>query len=273
MRIGINITSAVSLGIAKNLKEKGKLTHLEFLIDNFLHLNPESLLEYTDGVTCGFHIMSSRFLERNIDDLRYIARRIKLFTDTLKPKYLSDHIGVFTTDHQDLPMIAEYDYKNSIEQAISKVIMWQDMLSSQVLLENYPSVFISSMNQTKFFSYLQEATGCGLLFDLSNALIADLNKALDISEWIELLKKVKYLHIGGYRSAGEEPDYIADTHDVEVSLHSLANLQFLFHQNFNFESIVIERDSNINMESIENDLDKILDCQSKSSSKRRSSIS
>ena len=103
------------------------------------------------------------------------------FFECINPIYVSDHIARFSIDNLTLPILKEYDYKE-IEIAIKKISHWQDMLGSNVFLENFPSLTSEGYGQPDFFKSIIDDTNCGLLFDISNAFVACKNTALSISK-------------------------------------------------------------------------------------------
>lgn len=251
--IGVNVTSAESLAIARRLHDAGEIDFCELLIDNFLHLPGRELFKGCDGMPVAIHIMNSRFLdaddsERKLADL---ARRIKEVTSLLNPKYVSDHLALFSVNGRRLPIVSEVNYADMFDYVIDRLHFWQECLGSRLLLENFGSVISSKgSNQPSFFQKLIEATGCGLLFDFSNAVVAERNTGLAATEWILLGDEVRHGHIGGFRESDSTPPYTIDSHDANVDGSSLKFLSELNGKSARpIDSIVVERDANLDYES------------------------
>jgi uncharacterized protein len=65
MRCGVNLTSPKVLPEIRELLRDGSADFCEILIDNFLHLCPKEMRVAIGDVPVGFHIMWSRYLERD----------------------------------------------------------------------------------------------------------------------------------------------------------------------------------------------------------------
>lgn len=259
MKIGFNITDPLSYQVASQLAKQGSIDFVEILLDNFTHLNPEHLSEKLHGLDVGFHIMKSEFIHKNTSDLKEYAAIIKEFSSVLDPLYVSDHLARFNIHSQVLPITAEINYETEYSMVQSKVQQWQDMLETRVLLENFPSRTAGvSCQQSAFFTELISETGCGLLFDLSNAVVAELNGGSRLSEWLNLKTFCHHFHVAGYRTMGKDPSeqWIIDSHDGSISLETVAFAKSFF-QDFSGKSIVIERDAHIEIDSIANDIQLI----------------
>ncbi|KYG61672.1 hypothetical protein AZI86_18430 [Bdellovibrio bacteriovorus] len=259
MKIGFNITDPVSYRVASDLAHQGAIDFVEILLDNFTHLNPEHIAEKLDGLDVGFHIMKSEFIHKDTSDLKEYAAIIKEFSSVLNPLYISDHLARFNIHTQVLPITAEINYETEYSMVVAKVQQWQEMLQTRVLLENFPSRTAGvSCQQASFFADLISETGCGLLFDLSNAVVADLNGGSRLSDWLSLKSYCSHFHVAGYRTMGKEQSerWIIDSHDTGISVETAVFTKSFF-QDFSGKSIVIERDANLEIESIAKDIQLI----------------
>lgn len=259
MKIGFNVTNPESYKIAIQLAKSGTIDFVEILLDNFIHLDPFQMVEKLEGLNVGFHIMKSEFIERDLSELKILSSIIRNFSAALRPLYISDHLARFNIHTLNIPITAEIDYDLEYSKVKRKTQTWQDLLGTQLLLENFPSRSPSnSRNQVDFINALISETKCGLLFDLSNAVVADLNHAVSISKWFALKSHIQHLHVGGYRTIGldESEKWVIDSHDGQISTETISFSQTFF-QDFKAHSIVIERDSNLNFDSISADINLI----------------
>jgi uncharacterized protein (UPF0276 family) len=210
IEIGANITRASQLGEIGRMLEEGTIDFVEILLDNFLSCDPVSIRRALRTDNIGFHIMRSRFLERDEGELRELGHRISAFIQEIGPRYVSDHLAVFSSDGQLMPMIGEIDY-DAADAVLERCRRWQGILGCELLLENFPSQFEGAA-QIDFFQALTGQSMLGLLFDISNAEVAAGNGGPDIAAWSERIRHVRHFHVGGF-SAGETSGILIDSHD------------------------------------------------------------
>src|SRR4051812_19483027 len=105
--IGVNVTSPRSYRHAARFRSEGIIDFVELLLDNFWHLNPDDVARDLGGLPVAFHIMSSGYLQNNNEDLISIGGRVKKWIRTLRPLYVSDHLGVSDVKGQMLPELLE----------------------------------------------------------------------------------------------------------------------------------------------------------------------
>lgn len=192
MLVGANISSGDSIPVLQN---KGSLDFVEILIDNYFHIDPYLLKEFLDDLNVAFHIMNSGFV---FDKKRmvYYTSKIKEFSRVLNPLYISDHLFYSKVHDFSLKFPIEFDYSKDKQLILNSVDEYQTRLNDQVLFENFPSLNYKYHSQSMFFKEMSKATGCGILFDVSNALIAELNSSEPVSDWFNL--DLAYFHIGGF---------------------------------------------------------------------------
>ena len=260
MRCGVNLTSPRVVPYVQELLDDSSADFCEILIDNFLHLDPCQVRDVIGDVPVGFHIMWSRFMEREESELQFIARQVREWVKFLKPVYISDHLAQFSFRGRMLPLLAEVDYQRVYERACQRVYFWQHELGCRLLIENFPSTLDKDGCQVDFYRQLQDETGCGLLFDCSNAVIAQLNCGVDISKWESLALSTPNYHIAGFRKTSGEPSIAIDTHDVLIEEQSYGVLKSIFEENRLSEeeiTVVVERDANIDVLAWKEELDSV----------------
>ena len=260
MQCGVNLTSPRVVPYIQEFLEDRSADFCEILIDNFLHLEPSQVRDVIGDVAVGFHIMWSRFMERDEEELLHVANHIREWIGYMEPVYVSDHLAQFSLYGRTLPLLAEVEYQWAFDRVCERVSAWQHELGCRLLLENFPSTLDRGGRQVDFYARLQDETGCGILFDCSNAVIAQLNCGVDISRWQPLAQSTPHYHIAGFRKTSGEPPIAIDTHDMMIEDQSYAVLKSVFKEkNIPHEEItvVVERDANIDVGEWKDELSKV----------------
>ncbi|EPP22583.1 DUF692 family multinuclear iron-containing protein [Vibrio fluvialis] len=259
MKVGINWSGQRELTCIKELFENRDIEFVELLIDNFLTTDVNSIKEILKGRPCAFHIMNSQFLHRDELELKNMAQIINTLIADLKPIYISDHIGKCYHNEQALPQMLEVNYVKDTEWVLEKLTYWSSLLHGQLLLENYPSIIPQSTTQVSFFKEILSKTQCGLLFDLSNAFIAEKNTGQKKEAWHELTKECQHFHIAGFED-GPEGEFLVDTHNQCINELVLDYL-VQFAREHDIQTISVERDDNFNAREWMRDVDNVRGCQ------------
>lgn len=261
MKIGINWASSSNYKVIQHLRELGCADFIEIAVDNFLHFNPADIKALFPKCDFSFHILNSRFLERDEISLKLYAKKILNFIEVLNPFYVSDHIGIYSAHGRQFPAAIEIDYEHNFDLVVSKIKLWPQLLGAKIYFENFPALQGNTLNAAAFFQKLLKETGCGILFDFSNAIVADKNKAEDKGNWANLAVTTPHFHVGGYRTLNSTAikDMYVDTHDVPLSEESLIFLaEFFQAQGFpKNTTLVIERDHNLNLRDWEQDIKSV----------------
>ncbi|WP_047684998.1 MULTISPECIES: DUF692 family multinuclear iron-containing protein [Xenorhabdus] len=245
MKIGINWSGQRELPVFIEVLKKNHIDFVEIVIDNFLNTDSNSILKILDGRNCAFHIMNSQFLHRPETQLLEITKLIKKLEKDLHPLYISDHIGIFFIENQATPQMLEINYEYHFDWIRSKVYLWQSLLETSLLLENYPSVIPQEHAQSSFYHRLVKETNCQLLFDISNAVVAEKNKCELKESWLPLLSNTRHYHIAGFEPCSIG-DFFRDTHASCIDLETKKFLENIIQSN-NIETISVERDDNFNI--------------------------
>ena len=240
MLLGANITSASSFRCTERFWDEELIDFVELMVDGFIHLDPDEVACELRGKPVAFHIMTSRFLHRSSDELKRLARLVRLWIDRLRPIYVSDHLGIHAINGQLLPDMMEANYADP--NLITLIARWRDLLDCKLILENFPSVSVGYTGQVGFFETLQQRTGVEPLFDFSNAMIAEMNGADEARAWLNSSIRFSACHISGYRAAECDSRIIVDSHDCEVSADSWMFLQDAILRGKAPETLVVERD-------------------------------
>ena len=247
-QVGVNWTRGEHLPLIQQLVRSGRADYCEVLIDNFLHVPPEEMRRALGDVPVAFHIMHSRFLERDDETLRFMAARIRQLAGELKPLYLSDHLLRFSVAGREVLFLPELDYEQVYEHARKRIVFWQELLGGQVLFENYPSLIDTGLKQPAFFEALMRDTGMGVLFDFSNAVCARRNCGVEPSAWAPVLSQVEHFHAAGYEVSATAPFTALDTHGEDLAEDTLYFIRETLERASHPISLCIERDRNIELE-------------------------
>ncbi len=217
MRIGVNWISPTSLRIIQALIREGWVSCCEMMVDNFAHLPTDKIKAALLDVPIVLHIVASRFLEKSPSELQTLAMHLKPWIRELQPQYVSDHLVQFTNaSGQWLPMITELHYDRDRAHIYQRVNEWQALLDTKLYFENHASLTVAGQDQAVFFADLMRESSCGLLFDFSNAYIAERNQVCAFKTWESLLKQTDYFHVGGFR-VDKTSQLLLDTHDQPIA--------------------------------------------------------
>lgn len=241
MRVGLNWVSPHSLPVLQTLIAEGEVNFCEVMLDNVVHLCPKKVRAALASVPVSFHLVSSRFLEKERAELTFMAEHIKPWIDEFEPLYFSDHLLFFTADGKYLSTPLEPDYAIHFDLICQKVRQWQLMLGVPLLLENNASTTIEGRAQATWVERVLRETNTHLLFDISNAHLAELNQIASIDAWLPLLQRTQHFHVAGYRF-DEQAGLWQDTHDTAIATEVYAWMQrFISMQSDT--TIVLEFDS------------------------------
>lgn len=178
-----------------------------------------------------------------------------MHVDVLRPLYVSDHLCRFQVRgvRLSIPLEANYVDRASIRRRVEQ---YQEAIGGQLLLENYASTERHGTDQQEVLAWLVEATGCGLLFDISNARAAELNGVARVSGWTQLLAgRSVHCHVGSFRWRGDTHRY-HDTHDQPVAASVLADVTELTRLDV-IKTLCYERDHSIDEASLVSDLERL----------------
>lgn len=240
MLIGVNATSPATFARCDTLWESDNVDYIELMLDNFVHLNPGAILSRLNGRPVAIHIMSSKFLHKTPNQLRELADTYRTFFEPLNPMYVSDHLGRHEVHGYDLPEMIDVDYTDS--SLLDKCAAWQDALKCPIHLENYASNGEVAGDPVQFFETLQRETNVGILFDISNAIVAEHNSGSIASRWIQSAVNIGPCHISGFTRSNVDPSLYIDSHDMPIDSASWGLLDALIANGRGPTTLTTERD-------------------------------
>lgn len=147
-------------------------------------------------------------------------RRLHALADWVQPAFVSEHLawgglaGRHFNDLLPLPFSRE-----ALELVAGRVTRLQDRLRRRILLENvtaYLEIGPGEMSEGDFLAALVLRTGCGLLLDVNNLYVNQVNLGRDPLAVMAALdpRSVEEIHLAGH-FAGEH--CLVDTHGARVA--------------------------------------------------------
>ncbi|QDO96496.1 DUF692 domain-containing protein [Ferrovibrio terrae] len=130
--------------------------------------------------------------------------RLRRLCDRYDPQSFSEHLawsshdGLFLNDLLPLPYT-----EDTLRRVITHVSQVQDLLGRRLLLEN-PATYLqfaaSTIPETEFLAEIAARTGCGLLLDVTNVLVACGNRGEDPAAYLAQfpLHRVGEIHLAGH---------------------------------------------------------------------------
>lgn len=151
-------------------------------------------------------------------DTEYL-KRLKVAVDAFNPALVSEHAcfnthqGHFFHDLLPVPFTEE-----AVFQLSARVTHVQDVLGRTILIENLSRYFTydqSEMSEGQFMAAVCQEAGCGLLLDLNNAYVNQVNLGESLDQFIDELplEKVGEVHLAGFT---EQDGMLIDTHGAPV---------------------------------------------------------
>lgn len=174
-------------------------------------------------------------------------RALKKLTQRVDPLWVSDHLcwtgvnGVNIHDLMPLPYTEE-----ALEHVVARIQTVQDLLGSQILIENVSSYIQyrdSVMTEWEFLSAIAEKADCFILLDINNVYVNAYNHSFNPEDYFNGIPEARVLqfHIAGHDHC---KTHLVDTHDSPV-LESVWDLYSLAIKHFKTAATLIERDAKI----------------------------
>ncbi len=130
--------------------------------------------------------------------------RVATLIARLEPRHVSDHLcwssegGVYYNDLMPFPYTEE-----SLAIVAANIRRVQDRLRRPILIENisaYLRFRDSMIPEAEFMTALVQETGCGILCDVNNAYVNQVNHGMDAYDWLRELPPdaVGEIHLAGH---------------------------------------------------------------------------
>ncbi len=202
------------------LAEKPDIPWFEVHICNFLGggLNRTLLQEINTHYPISFHGVSLNLGGCDPLDKRYLAQ-LRQATDELSPGLVSEHACLTAHDGEHLHDLIPVPFTEQAARYMAeRVTAVQDCLDRRILLENlsrYAQHDTSQMSEAEFLCMVTDLSGCGLLLDLNNAYINQVNLGESLEHFLSQLPldRVGEIHLAGHTQQGNR---LIDTHSTRV---------------------------------------------------------
>jgi uncharacterized protein (UPF0276 family) len=178
-------------------------------------------------------------------DREYLDR-LRAICDVVQAPYYSEHLCMTRAPAIDIGHLSPLWFTNDVLQiAIRNVSEVQEYLGRVLVLENITYLFEipgGSMSQEEFFRRLTNATGCGVLLDVTNLYINSVNHDFDpVDALHEMpLDSIVQAHLaGGYWS----DDVLIDAHSERVD-DDTWRLFCAAAELVDFKASIVEHDAN-----------------------------
>lgn len=151
--------------------------------------------------------------------------RVKAVCDRYEPESFSEHLAwsshesVFLNDLLPLPYTNE-----TLRQVVDHIHHVQNVLERQMLLEN-PATYLlfdeSTWTEADFLAEVTRQTGCGLLLDINNVVVASTNHNLDPVDYLAAfpVAHIREVHLGGHSVTTDDKGapLLIDSHDARIT--------------------------------------------------------
>jgi uncharacterized protein (UPF0276 family) len=145
---------------------------------------------------------------------------LKHLADFIKPNYISDHLCWTSVGQHNSHDLLPMPYtREALDLVIERVSMVQEFLGRKILLEN-PSAYVDfagrEYSDAQFYTELCQRSGCGILLDINNLYVNQINLGLSASAVIQglPLNALGYFHLAGHST---QHNVLIDTHDGPVA--------------------------------------------------------
>lgn len=146
-------------------------------------------------------------------------RELRRLCDTVSPASVSEHLCWNTSDGIAINDLLPFPYtRDALTHVAERIQQVQDYLGRSILIENlsyYIAFRSSEMREEEFLSELVARTGCGILFDVNNLFVNEVNLGVDAMAFIQGIPKTA---VGEYHLAGPSmiDGCLVDTHSAPV---------------------------------------------------------
>jgi len=217
--VGIGLRSPHVAEIARGRRDVG---WLEILADNYLAEGGRcrrDLERVRENHACTFHCVGMSV--GSADELNdgYLGQ-IKELADRYQPAWVSDHLcfvsacGEYQHDLLPLPRTEE-----AVRHAAERIGRIQERLRRRILIENiscYLDFGHSMMSEAEFVNAVCERADCGLLLDINNLYVNQVNLGADARDFLKTVNtgRVRQIHLAGFE---QKQGFVIDAHNHPVA--------------------------------------------------------
>jgi uncharacterized protein (UPF0276 family) len=200
---------------------------LEVITENFLDIGgkPRRILEEArSNYPVALHGVGLSIGSPDPLSTTYLSQ-FKNLIDWLNPCLISDHLCFTKFNHHNTHDLLPVEYSRDVLARISdRIDQIQQLIGRRFMLEN-PSAYVAYASQNQmpefeFLSQLVEKTSCGILLDVNNVFVNQMNLGLDPIQYLKHLPTncVGQIHLAGHSIQTNELGTVRiDTHDHPVN--------------------------------------------------------
>jgi len=244
-------THGVGLGFRMELNEsifaaREEINFLEIITDQYiLDTRDKGLERLCEAFPVIPHGVGLSIGSMTPIDKHYLSA-VKRISDITRSAYYSEHLCMTNAPGIDIGHLSPLWFTEEVlQRTIERVTYVQEYLGKPLILENVTYLFTlpqAKLSQTEFFHRLVEATGCGILLDLTNIFINSVNHHFDAAAFLAQmpLDHVVQVHLaGGYW----DRNILVDGHSELVQEESWELLRLLASQ-CQVKGVIFEHDAN-----------------------------
>jgi uncharacterized protein len=246
-RLGPDIRAHLS---DRTLREEAGIQCVEIIAENFFENNQDNLetLRHLARLEIPVLIHSVELSLGSADGFReqHFAR-IRGVADQVNAICYSDHVGYCRAFGMETgqPAILPFSV-DAADCVIRNVEEAMASINLPFLIENEANRYLFSQNELSepaFFNRILEATGCGLLLDLTNLYTNAVNFGIDPIKWLDEinLEFVREIHLAG--GSFDFDGVLLDNHAADVPA-SVWDLLAYCASRTKVEAIIVERSEN-----------------------------
>lgn len=217
--VGIGLRSPHVAEIAARRRDVG---WLEILADNYLAEGGRcrrDLERVRENHACTFHCVGMSVGSADELNDEYLGQ-IKALADRYQPAWVSDHLCFVSTrgeyQHDLLPLPRT---EEAVRHAAERIERIQERLQRRILIENiscYLEFQHPAMSEAEFVNAVCERADCGLLLDINNVYVNQVNLGMDARDFLKTINtaRVRQIHLAGFE---QKQDFVIDAHNHPVS--------------------------------------------------------
>jgi uncharacterized protein len=237
-----------------------KIDFIEIIADHYIDATREKMLELE--VLMNHFIVIPHAINLSLGsasslNLTYLEKLASLI-NFIKPPYWSEHIS-YNTGHETeighlAPLPFNDDFLNVLIKNIEKA---KSYIPYPLVLENisYLVNFEHDMEEADFIRSLVNASGCGILLDLTNLHYNSLNHAYSVKDFINKIPLTNIVQIH-FTGGSKQGDYYIDNHSSPTP-EAVWNIMEDLFKSVKVKAAILERDdSKVKFEEIVSDVER-----------------
>lgn len=202
------------------LKQQPAIPWFEVHICNFLQsdLNYALLRRVAEIYPLSFHGVSLNLGGTCPLDQGYLASLARAVKE-LSPVLVSEHACITASEEEFFHDLLPVPYTQAaVDHFVDRIDQVQNILEREILIENlsrYVEYEKSEMRESEFLREVSLRSGCGILCDLNNAYVNQINLGVSVEGFLDdiPLERIGEVHLAGFTQTDEQ---LVDTHGAPV---------------------------------------------------------